>query len=116
MGIKKNKHAESVRTSIWIILLYLLGLILPGVKGFSQPLPGKVFVHSDKSFYMVGEIIWFKIYDVDASYNRPLPLDKIAYIEVLDKNHNPVLQAKIPLQAGKGSGSFFVPRSVNTGN
>src|SRR6478736_3278822 len=63
----------------------------------------KIFVHTDKNFYLSGEICWFKIYDVDAFFHRPLDVSKIAYVEVLDKNNKPMLQAKISLQKGNGN-------------
>ena len=83
---------------------------------FRQALQEKLFVHTDKSFYIAGELMWFKIYDVDGSFNKPLDLSKVAYIELIGKDQKPVLQAKIALQEGTGSGSFFIPLSVNSGN
>src|ERR1700729_1097727 len=51
----------------------------------------KVFVHTDKEAYLTGEIIWFKIYVVDAALNKPLNLSKIAYVDILDNNQVPVM-------------------------
>lgn len=75
----------------------------------------KIFVHTDKNFYLSGEICWFKIYDVDASFHRPLDVSKVAYVEVLDKNNKPVLQAKVSLQKGNGNGSLFIPVTLGSG-
>ncbi len=80
-----------------------------------QGLSEKIFLHTDKSFYVAGEIVWFKIYDVDGSLNKPLDLSKVAYIEILNKELKPVLQAKVSIRDGAGSGSFFLPLSVNSG-
>jgi hypothetical protein len=76
----------------------------------------KIFVHTDRSSYVSGEIIWFKVYCVNAASNKPLGLSKVAYVEVLDKDHQPVLQAKIALQDGAGSGSFVLPSTIRSGN
>ncbi|MCW3120340.1 MAG: hypothetical protein JWM28_4422 [Chitinophagaceae bacterium] len=76
----------------------------------------KLFVHTDKSVYVAGEIIWFKVYVTDASSHIPIDLSKVAYIEILDNSHTPLLQAKIALQQGSGNGSFLLPASVNSGN
>ncbi|MES2371249.1 MAG: hypothetical protein V4557_01635 [Bacteroidota bacterium] len=76
----------------------------------------KIFVHTDKSFYLAGEIIWFKVYATDAHENKPLDFSKISYVELLNKEHKPVLQAKIALLDGSGNGSFQLPYSVNAGN
>ena len=76
----------------------------------------KIFVHTDKGFYVAGEIILFKLYDVDATFNKPLDLSKVAYIEILDAANKPLLQAKISLKNGDGNGSLYIPLTVNSGN
>lgn len=76
----------------------------------------KVFVHTDKSTYLSGEILWFKTYTVDASLHKPLNLSKVVYVEVLDGNQNAVLQAKISMKDGVGSGSLYIPVSINNGS
>jgi hypothetical protein len=75
----------------------------------------KIYVHSDKNFYLAGEICWFKIYYVDGFFNKPLGLSKVAYVEVLDKNNTAVLQAKVALKEGNGEGSFLLPVSISSG-
>ena len=73
----------------------------------------KIYVHTDKAFYVAGEIIWFKIYAVDAHLNHPLALSKVCYIELISKDNRQVLHAKISMQEdGTGSGSFQLPYSV----
>jgi hypothetical protein len=79
-------------------------------------LPEKIFVHTDKDFYLAGEIMWFKIYAVDGFFHKPLDLNKVAYVELLDLNNKPVLQAKIKLEKAIGNGSLFVPVNLNSGN
>ena len=79
-------------------------------------LPEKIFVHTDKDFYLAGEIMWFKIYAVDGFFHKPLDLNKVAYVELLDFNNKPVLQAKIKLEKAIGNGSLFVPVNFNSGN
>ncbi|MEO8721052.1 MAG: hypothetical protein ABI297_06475 [Ginsengibacter sp.] len=76
----------------------------------------KIYVHTDRSFYLSGEILWFKAYLIDASNNQPLSLSKVIYIEVLDKMHRPILQEKVAGANGNGSGSFFLPFSIPSGN
>ncbi len=80
-----------------------------------QTLQEKLYVHTDKDFYLAGEICWFKIYNVDAFFNKPLGISKLAYVEVLDKNNKPVLQAKLPLKKSDANGSFLLPASLGSG-
>jgi hypothetical protein len=82
----------------------------------SQRLQEKIFVHTDKELYLAGEICWFKLYAVDAGLHRPLDLSKVAYLEWLDKDNHPVLQAKIGLSKGHGDGSFYLPLTLRSGN
>ena len=76
----------------------------------------KLYVHTDKSFYLAGEILWFKIYAVNAGNNQPLDMSKVAYVDIIDNNHNTVVQAKIGLKNAMGNGSIYIPVSVNNGN
>ena len=78
-------------------------------------LPEKLFVHLDRPLYLSGETMWFKVYAVEGTYSRPLPLSKVAYVEVLDQQNRPVLQGKIPLKQATGQGSFSVPGSLASG-
>jgi len=81
-----------------------------------QILQEKIFVHTDKTFYLTGEILWFKVYAVDASLNKPVDISKVAYIEVLDNRNTPLLQAKVNLHNGLGSGSLYIPVTATNGN
>ncbi|NCD70046.1 hypothetical protein [Mucilaginibacter agri] len=76
----------------------------------------KLFVHTDKSFYITGEILWFKIYNTDAMENKPLDVSKVAYVEILDRQQNAVAQAKVKLDKSSGSGSLSIPITLSDGN
>jgi len=76
----------------------------------------KIFVHTDKSYYLSGEIIWFKVYDVDAGFQRPLDISKVAYAEILDAANKPIIQAKISLKKGNGNGSLYIPVTISSAN
>ncbi|MBS1526755.1 MAG: hypothetical protein JST19_13945 [Bacteroidetes bacterium] len=76
----------------------------------------KLFIHTDKNFYLAGEIIWFKVYCVEASTNKPLDLSKVAYLELIDNAGNAAVQTKVSLDKGSGAGSVLLPFSLNNGN
>jgi hypothetical protein len=76
----------------------------------------KLFVHTDKNFYLAGETIWFKIYAVDASIHKPLATSSIAYIEILNKDLKPVVQSKVSMLNGNAVGSVTLPGFLATGN
>lgn len=81
----------------------------------AQTLQEKLFVHIDRPFYLVGETIWFKVYAIDGASHQPLNLSKVAYIELLDRENNPVVQAKLSLVDAKGNGAVVLPASLNSG-
>lgn len=77
----------------------------------------KLYVHTDKNVYLAGEILWFKLYDVDASFHKALSVSSVAYVEILDNSNNAVLQAKVALlNKGLGNGSITMPVTTRSGN
>ena len=89
-----KKH---IKTIVCLFLLIGTGAnvsfaqILPAVQSsFNQynlnALQEKLFVHTDKDAYTAGELIWFKIYNVDGVNHQPLSLSKVVYVEILDIN------------------------------
>jgi hypothetical protein len=76
----------------------------------------KLYVHTDQDLYLTGETLWFKIYYVDGALHQPGDISKVGYVEILDKDNRPVLQAKISLKNGQGNGALFLPATLNTGN
>src|SRR5882724_852629 len=76
----------------------------------------KVFVHTNKTFYLAGEIAWFKIYDVDGYAHQPSTLSSVCYVELINKDQRPVLQAMIPMSGGSGNGSLTIPSAMPSGS
>ncbi|HMJ71046.1 MAG TPA: hypothetical protein VK508_19230 [Cyclobacteriaceae bacterium] len=76
----------------------------------------KMFLHTDRDVYLTGEIMWLKIYTVDASLHAPIDISKIAYVELVDADNQSVLKEKIALSGGIGTGSIFLPASIANGN
>jgi len=76
----------------------------------------KIYVHTDKSYYLAGEIIWFKLYYLDAATHQKTDLSKVAYVEILDRAFKPVLQAKVSLNPEGGAGSLYLPLTLNSDN
>jgi hypothetical protein len=76
----------------------------------------KIYAHVDQQLYLTGETLWFKLYLVDGSLHKPTDISKVAYIEILDKKNRPVLQSKVALKNGRGSGSLFIPAVIEGGN
>ena len=84
--------------------------------GSIQLMQEKLYVHTDKEFYFTGETIWFKIYDVDASFHELMDVSKLAYVELISADHKPVAQLKVELDTGTGQGYVELPSSIMSGN
>ncbi len=122
----KDKLRSILKSFLGCLLLAFAGLnvnaqVLDVLKNtFKQyndrVLQEKLYVHTDKNFYLTGELLWFKIYNVDAGQNTPLNISKVAYVDILDEANNAVLQTKISLNNGAGNGSLYIPVTLKNGN
>jgi hypothetical protein len=81
-----------------------------------EVLQEKMFVHSDRDIYLTGETMWLKVYTVDGSFHAPSDVSKVAYVEIVDINNTPIVMEKIALENGVGTGSVFLPASLNSGS
>jgi hypothetical protein len=82
----------------------------------SEAAQEKIYIQTDREAYVTGETLQVSAYVVDGSLHRPSGLSKVAYVELLDANNSPVVQAKISLKEGRGGGSLFLPASLSSGN
>ncbi|HEY0108121.1 MAG TPA: hypothetical protein VGB67_00770, partial [Fibrella sp.] len=82
----------------------------------TQSLQEKLFVHTDRSFYISGERLWFRMFYVDGTLHRPLDVSKVAYLELLDKEQKAVVQAKVALDSSRGMGTLLLPTSLPSGS
>jgi len=123
--MKKNNYLVKVSaltialltTVVSIVSAQVLDDIQSKFNNYAQnTLQEKLYVHTDKDFYLAGELLWFKIYDINAADNKPLDAAKVAYAEILDRDNNPILQAKIAMDNGSGNGSFYLPVSAVSGS
>lgn len=121
--IKKIIFAALITTSFLLGINFRINgqhevtnILVNSLNSYSQQnLQEKIFAHTDKSFYVCGEVLWFKLYNADAYLNKPVNISKVAYVELLNSEQKPILQAKIELKDGSGNGSFTLPFSLNSG-
>ena len=124
---KTNRRPPFYKTTAWLILLAACSLTVMGQEGSADSLAAQftryqtqhvqqeIYVHTDKTVYVTGETIWFKVYVMDHSLHRPWGLEKLAYAEIISRDQKPVLQAKIGLDSGHGHGYFNIPPGLRTG-
>ena len=113
MTIKEHKTGFlAILTLVFSCTVYIAAaqaVVLPGNGSGSEE---KIYVQTDRSSYLAGEIMWFRVYHTKAGSWVPLDLSSVAYVELLDRNSRAVIQSKIALHKRGGSGSFYLPSSL----
>jgi len=75
-----------------------------------------IYVHSNTTFLLTGEKLYYQIYCLNSVTNSISQFSKIAYIELVGKNNNLIFKHKIRLNSGIGQGDFFIPTNVISGS
>lgn len=76
----------------------------------------KLVVRTDRNIYLTGEMIWLKVYKMNALTGTPSDVSKVVYLELLDSLNNPVSQLKIPVFGASGSTGFRLSDTISSGN
>ncbi|MDR1259489.1 MAG: hypothetical protein LBK65_09495 [Tannerellaceae bacterium] len=81
--------------------------------GAADPVRERIYVRTDKQTYLPGEMLWLKAH-VTGHDGRPVSFSRIGYVELHDGS-SPVVQVKIELSDGNGSGWMELPATLPTG-
>lgn len=93
----------------------LITIELP--KKFSATrLQEKVYIHSDKPYYYVGDKIWFSAYMNYRTTGSLDTLSKVLYVDLLNSDKSSVQTCILQIDNGRASGSFSLPSSAKPGN
>ena len=96
----------------WI--LSLLCLLWAGQTVLAGELRERVYLQTDKQFYLSGELVWMKFIATDLD-QRLSDVSKVEYVELLD-SASAVVQARLVLEKGVGDGCLQLPSTLPTGN
>ncbi len=72
----------------------------------------KIYVHTDRNYYTMGESLWYKVYSVYAYNNILFDNSKVLYVELIDPDSKIIARHKTMLEAGLGNGDFKLTDSV----
>ncbi len=75
----------------------------------------KIYITLDRELYLAGEILWFKVYCVNASTHQFSDLSKVAYVELIGEDSALHMQSLIKLENGIGNGSYQLPTNLTSG-
>src|ERR1700754_4534488 len=59
----------------------------------------KVYLHTDKPYYTVGDTIWFKAY-VTSDIHQPSIISKVVYVDMVSSKDSIVQSMKVQVGAG----------------
>lgn len=76
----------------------------------------KVFIHHNTSLLFTGEYLYYKLYCLNSRTNNLSNTSKVAYVELVGEQGEPLFIQKIKLENGLGQGEIFIPTSVPSGN
>ena len=77
----------------------------------------KIYIHTDKPYYISGERIWFRAYLADAITHIPTPISRYVYIELVTTASSRCLtRIKIRQAEGAYHGHLFIPDDAPEGD
>ncbi|MCB0689556.1 MAG: TonB-dependent receptor plug domain-containing protein [Saprospiraceae bacterium] len=68
----------------------------------------KIYIHTDKAYYVVGETIWFKVYGALATTHVPLTPSGLVYVSLLDSTGAVLTTRYIKIDHGTGKGDILI--------
>lgn len=77
----------------------------------------KVYLHTDRPYYLVGDTIWFKAYVTLGAKHQLSMLSGAVYVDLINEKDSTSASLKLPLSAGMANGEFVLAdSSMNDGN
>jgi len=72
----------------------------------------KIYIHTDKPYYVVGDTIWFKAYVVIGSKHQLSALSGAVYVDLINEGDSIAQSLKLPLTAGMAKGNIVLSDTV----
>ncbi|MEA3478498.1 MAG: hypothetical protein U9R60_10000, partial [Bacteroidota bacterium] len=76
----------------------------------------KLYLHTDREQYFLGDTIWYKAYYLDGQSNRFVPGLISMYVDVINEAGHSVLNQVVPIDNGAAYGAIDLPGSLEPGN
>jgi len=73
-----------------------------------------VYVQTDRSVYISGETVFFKMYVLNTQTRQLSELSKVGYLELRAPKSAPVLKVRVSISKGMATGSFALPDSLHS--
>jgi len=106
-----------MKLSFKIFILFILQLIQFASGSLYAKVSGNetVYLHTDRTAYIAGETVFYKLYVLDAATHKRSEISHAAYIAVRSANSNPVVKIGVNVDKGLADGSFVLPDTLTSG-
>ncbi len=104
--------SQRFKTKFFYFLLFLISFFVQAQETKSLLEVEKIYLHTDRSTYFMGEDLWYKAYDVRAFNNILFDQSTILYVELISSNSDIILRNKTKLEMGLGNGDFQLQDSL----
>ncbi len=76
----------------------------------------RILLTSDRDVYIGGEELWLNLTSTTLSEDSHTISSKVAYLELINSNNEPVIQEKVLLHNGRAATKILLPDTISTGN
>jgi len=76
----------------------------------------KIYIHTDKPYYITGEKIWFRAYLAVATSHVPIPVSQFIYVELINPADSIISRIKIRNEENAYHGYLLIPDDVPEGD
>jgi hypothetical protein len=84
--------------------------------GIDEPVSyDKLYLHTDRDYYFLGDTIWFKAYYLDGQSHRMLPGIYNMHAELIDKKGKKIQKHLLYLEDGRAPGRMCIPDTLEPG-
>lgn len=120
-----------MKRAIYIPFFFVVILVLAFIPGDNDPVnkliaslqkwvdtnpQEKVYLHTDKPYYAVGDTIWFKAYVTMGSRHKPSTLSGIVYVDLINERDSIQKTLKFQLTKGTSAGDLILADDFKEGN
>ncbi len=90
-----------------------LAMITAPLDSLNRRMPAeKVYLHTDKPYYNIGDTIWFKSYLLDKVNHTASKMSGLLYVELDNDSAEMVRRISIPIKDGVGSGQIALLKAI----
>ncbi|UKM65491.1 TonB-dependent receptor plug domain-containing protein [Flavobacteriaceae bacterium GSB9] len=107
-------HSTKVKKGLLLCLICLLSTfnILSAQEKKSITDIEKIYVHTDRDYYVLGEDLWYKAYVVNAYSHQLFDYSNVLYVELISPESKILARNKTLIQEGLGHGDFKLNDSI----